>query len=79
MRKGIPAYALGYGEGDGKKEEVEPKHGGIRGLRKKKTRITISEHLLYVRPRLNVVNKYQLSGSKICIFFIVVFPVFHTQ
>lgn len=32
----MPADALSYGKGVGEKDEIEPKHGGIRGLRKKK-------------------------------------------
>lgn len=60
MRKRRSECALGDEEGAGRKEETEPKHGRGRGSRQKK-KIAFSKHLLYVRPRLDVVNKHQLD------------------
>ena len=81
----ILSVMLGFGRGvlmclanlAGGKEETEQKHEG-KGDQGKRKKSTLSEYLLCVRPRLDTVNKYQLSESKICIFFILVFPVLHT-
>lgn len=64
-RKGRPEYILGSGEWADGKEESELKHGGRRGWRQKKKIIILSKYLLCVRPRQDVVNKYQLSESKV--------------
>lgn len=79
VRKGVLSMLQAMG-----KELVERKKGnqslGEEGDQSKRKKITFSEQLLcIIRSRLDVVNKYQFSEGKICIFFILIFSVLHIE
>lgn len=72
-----PECVLGYEEGARERKRLNQSMKEERDQSKIK-KFAFSGHLLYVRPRQDVVNKYQLSKSKMCIFFTFIAPSLHT-